>query len=199
MTDKNQTSWKNILDPDVLRPNLIAVSLYIAAFEILKTTIIEKLRDFYCFGWNENGAVIDPKYAKEVLSRNSSPVYASLDWLKEMKAINDDDIAAFNNLKECRNKFAHALTHMLMDGLSADFPERFAELIALVEKIGRWWVINVDMATDPEYSDREVKEEDVIPGQIVGLRLMMDVALGSKEESRRYIDEFVRRKLVPAN
>jgi hypothetical protein len=41
MDNNNQAKWERFLDPGVLRPNLILAPLYIAAFEILKNSIIE--------------------------------------------------------------------------------------------------------------------------------------------------------------
>lgn len=43
MDNNNQTKWERFPDPEVLRPNLILASVYIAAFEILKNSIIERL------------------------------------------------------------------------------------------------------------------------------------------------------------
>jgi len=99
MSDENQAKWERFLDPEVLRPNLILASIFIAAFEILKNSIMERLRDFYVSGFDENGLIIIPEYKTEVLSKDKSPTYASLKWLKESEAINDDDIEKFNKTK----------------------------------------------------------------------------------------------------
>src|SRR5258708_18308652 len=104
MDGKVRNSWESLLNPDVLRPNLIMAALYIAAFEVLKSTIIERIRDFYVTGFDKSvekdgGRLVDPKYQTEVLSRNRSPVYACLDWLKESQAVDDQDIAAFERAK----------------------------------------------------------------------------------------------------
>ena len=81
-----------------MRPKLIVASIYIAAYEVLKSTIVERLKSFYTFGgiYKE----YHRKYKSEVLSRNRSPVYASPDWLKESHAIDDSDMAAFAESKE---------------------------------------------------------------------------------------------------
>ena len=169
--------WEDFLNPEVLRSNLIVASIYIVAFEVLKNTIVDRLKSFYTMGLHEDGPQIDPKYQSEVLSKNPSPVYASLEWLKESQAIDDNDISAFERAKKCRNDFAHELPEMLMKGLPSDLPDRFSEMIWLVDKIGRWWVVNVDIAPDPQHDGKHVDEEQVIPGPSMELRLMMDIAL----------------------
>src|SRR5437867_2474572 len=106
-------SWENFLNPATLRPKLITISLYIAAFELLKNAIVDRIKTFYTHGSNRDGPRIDPEYQSEVLSKNRSPIYASLGWLKEAKAINDADLAAFERVKKLRNELAHAFTGML--------------------------------------------------------------------------------------
>jgi hypothetical protein len=198
MDEKTLKSWEGFLNPDILRVNLITASLYIAAFAVLKNTIINRIKDFYLTGFDKSlekdgGWIIDPKYRTQVLSRNPSPVYASLDWLKESHAIDDRDIAAFERAKKCRNDVAHRINQILSDGLPVDLPDRFAEMFALVDKIESWWIVNVEIPTNPDLDGKEIDEAGIIPGQTMGLRLLMDLALGSEEESKFYIDEFLKR------
>lgn len=60
-----------------VRPKLIIASIYVAAFEVLKSAIVERLKSFYTLGglYSEDR----PKYQSEVLSKSRTPVYASLD------------------------------------------------------------------------------------------------------------------------
>lgn len=44
--DNSSTRWEDFLNPDVLRPKLISASIYLAAFELLKDAIIERIEDF---------------------------------------------------------------------------------------------------------------------------------------------------------
>jgi hypothetical protein len=113
----NQAKWERFLDPEVLRPNLILASVYIAAFEVLKNSIIERIREFYITGFDENGWIIMPEYKTDVMSKDKSLTYASLKCLEESEVIYDDDIEKFNKAKECRNLLAHGITKMLMEGL----------------------------------------------------------------------------------
>jgi hypothetical protein len=196
MDETVRSSWEKFLDPDVLRSNLIMASVYIAAFETLKTTIVEQIRSFYVTGFDssvqkDGGLLVDSSYQTRVLSRSRSPVYASLDWLKESHAIDDDDVATFERAKACRNEITHGINQVLSGGLPADLPDRFTEMVALVDKIGRWWVVNVEIPTNPDFDGEEIDEAGIVPGPTIGLRLLMDIALGTEEESQFYITEFL--------
>jgi len=175
---------EDFLNPEIVRPKLIVASVYIAAYEVLKSTIVQRIKSFYTLGgiYKED----HPKYQSEVLSRNRSPVYASLDWLRESHAIDDNDITAFERVKKCRNDFAHTMTEMLMGELPFDFATRFSEMIASLDKIEKWRIVNVDIATDPKFDGEQVDEGNIIPGPIMALRALMDVALGSDEEARKH-------------
>ncbi len=191
MDDDIRAKWERFLDPEVLRPNLILASIYIAAFEILKDSIIERLRDFYVSGFDKNGDTVIPEYY-DILAKDKSPIYASLKWLKESKAITDEDIEKFNKVKECRNRLAHEIAKMLSEGLPQDFAERFHDMIALLDKIEKWWIINVEIPTDPDLAENidNMDLDGIIPGPIASLKMMLDVALGSNETASYYISRF---------
>ncbi len=45
---KLEQTLEEFLNPEIMRERLISASIYIAAFESLKETIIEKIRFYYC-------------------------------------------------------------------------------------------------------------------------------------------------------
>jgi hypothetical protein len=193
MEKKVQESWERFLHPEALRTNLIVASLFISAFEMLKETIIERIKEFFCSGFDENGLIISPRYQEKVLSKNRSRLFASLQWLKEQQVINDNDITTFEQIKETRNQLAHEIPRLLSDGLPEEWPNRFSDLISLVGKIEQWWIVNVELPTNPDFSpEDEIDENGVIPGKIMTLRLMIDIALGTDEESTQYYKEFMK-------
>ena len=160
MDTKVQQAWEDFLNPDVIRPVLISASIYIAGFEALKDSIIGRIRDFFCHGFDESGDKIDPRYQSKVLSRNKSPVYASLEWLKEMNAIDDADIESFERIKSCRNDLAHRLFSII----GSEF-------------------------TPPDFDGKEVTEDGIIPGRLIGFQMLCDIALGDEDRSHFYIEE----------
>jgi len=150
---------------------VLAASIYIAGFEALKAAVVGRIRDFFWTGFDESGDKIDPKYASDVLARNTSPVYASLDWLKGMGAIDDADVVTFNQVKACRNTLAHDLLSTLgSQGLPDNFDECFSDMVALLRKIEVWWITNVEIPTNPDFDGQEVDEEGIVPGTVMTIQ-----------------------------
>lgn len=188
-------SWEQLLNRDVMRSRLISASIYIAGFELLKDSIIGRIRDFFCTGFDDNGEIVDPKYQSDVLGRNRSPLYASVDWLKEVGAIDDAEITALDRVKTCRNHLAHRILRFLdTEGMPPDFEKCFHEMVALLHKIELWWIKNVEIPTNPDFDGKEIAEDEILPGRILGLQLLCDIAVGPQERSQAYYDEIRKRK-----
>jgi hypothetical protein len=101
MNPEVQKSWEDSLNPDVMRSRLLSASVYITTFEMLQDFIVGRIRDCFTNGFDKRRGLLDPKYEADVLRRNRSPIYASLDWLKENGAIDEPDLATFQCLKVC--------------------------------------------------------------------------------------------------
>jgi hypothetical protein len=191
--DESKQSWEKFLHPESLKGNLIAISLFISAFEMFKDRVIEKPETFFSDGFDENGLIINERHKSEVLSKSKSPLYASLLWFKEMEAIDDNDIAKFDDIRKHRNEVTHELLSFLSDAKRNFEVERFEELIALLSKIEKWWLINFEMAINPDMVPDDVDPDEVIPGPIWSLQLMLDIALGNEPEEGYYYNEFIKR------
>ncbi len=191
MDSETQTSWEDFLNPDVMRNRLIAASIYIAGFEGLKDAIIERVREF--FGTSLNNE-ISPKYKSEVLSRNRSEKFACIDWLNEMAVIDKADVDTFDRLNACRNRLAHELFSFLgTRGMPPDFEQCFQEMVALLRKIEVWWIVNVEIPTNPDFDGKEIDEDEIMPRSLIRLQLLCDIALGDEKKSQFYFEEFHRR------
>lgn len=191
-----QEEWERFLTPSILRSNMIIASVYVTAFEILKNSIVERISDFFWVGWNEGEDIIDPKYKSDVLSRNRSPVFASLKWLKDMEAIDETDITTFSKVKDVRNKLAHEITKLLAEGLPSELPECLSDIISLLDKIEKWWIVNVEIPTNPDFDGVDIDENEIIAGPIANLKMMIDIALGTDEKAEYYIKEFKKRGIL---
>ena len=178
--------WEELLNPDITRERLISASLYIAAYEILKQSICDRIRDFYCFGLGVTGDLIDLKYQSAVLSRNRSRLYASLSWLQENDVLDASDIEAFEQVKTARNALAHNLQGLVLGELPPSHVTLFPELVRLIRKIETWWVVNVEIPTNPDYDGQEILEEHVVPSPVIMLQIMQEVASGNSDYLARY-------------
>lgn len=174
--------WNNFLNPEILKGNLIKSSMFITAFELLKDSIIAHPKTLFSDGFDSNGWIINENYREKVLSRNRSPLYASLDWFKEMEAIRQEDIEGFNKLKEYRNKLSHEMADSIFNGINEEeYYELFIDLINLYEQIDEWWIINFELAIDPDIDIEKV--DKVYSGSVMMLRVMLDIVLSSEDES----------------
>ena len=191
MDEKIKASWERVLHPETLKTNIITASIFSMAFEMLKDSIIEKIEGFFTDGFNENGMIISPEYKEKVLTLNRSPLYASLKWLQGMNAIDDKDIERFEHIKRCRNTLAHEMLTFASSGVEFDVAEVLEEMIGLLRKIEIWWFENLEMAIDPEAYSEDLDLEQVIPGPVWSLQMLIDVALGTEDEARKYYDHFV--------
>lgn len=191
MDEDIKKQWEQFLDPEKLRLNIIMASIYISSFEIMKNNIIDRLKDFYWAGFDGKKDILQTEYNSEVLSLNVSPLYASLQWLLQHDIIANNDMIIFENVKKMRNRLAHELIHMLADGLPDNFLDTFFEMITLLDKIEKWWVINVDIETDPVLMKKigKINQDDVV-GSTAMIKMLVDIALGTDEDAYYYINEF---------
>jgi len=183
MEDKLERTMAEYLNPVVMREKLISASIYIATFEALKKSIVSKIRFYYCLDDLKPCELYD----KEVMSRNKSPVYASLDWLKEYEAITDADINNFEKIKNCRNELSHNLFNLLGSrGLPQNFQTNFCELAELLHKIDIWWVINIEIPANPDFFGQEIDEAEIKVGSVLALKMLVDIALGEDDIANSY-------------
>lgn len=174
-------SWERFLDPEIVKPSLFMATMFITTFEILKNSVVDRIKDFFSDGWSAEGTTQSPEYKDKVLSRNKSVVYASLDWLHDQQAISDKDLKTFEQLKETRNVLAHQLFEVVTGQSKSNHTDQFPALVELLRKIEVWWIVNVEIPTNPDYSDAEIDEDGIVPGPILSLQMLLQVAGGSTE------------------
>lgn len=191
MDEKVRESWERVLHPETLKTHIITASIFSMAFEMLKSSIIEKIESFFTNGFDQDGPCISPAYKDKILSLNRSPVYASLKWLKDMGAIDDVDLEKFERIKRHRNTLAHEMLAFVSSEADFDVEEAFDEIVGLLRKIEIWWFEYFEMAIDPESYPEDIDLNQVTPGPVWSLQMLIDVALGPEEEAQKYYDLFV--------
>jgi hypothetical protein len=178
----NSDRWERFLDPEVVRPSLFLATMFIATFEILKNSVIDRIRDFYTNGFDQTGPIVGPDYKRTVVSRNESILRASLDWLREHDVIDHRDLETFERLKKVRDQLAHRLFDVVTGQTESDHEVQFEVLVELLRKIEVWWVVNVEISTDPEYDDgQEIDVAGIVPEAILLLQMLIQVATGNTE------------------
>lgn len=197
-TGKDSTcvrSWAKFLNPDTLRSNLIAASLFLAAYETLRNSVVAHIRDFFCFGFDEAGDRVSPKYQHEILSRNSSPLRASLSWLRERDVIDDADIELIDRIRQHRNELAHDLPRFVATDRAEVNQDLLASIYGLVAKIDRWWIREVEIPTNPDFDDLDIQsidDNEIQSGNMMFLQLMIRIATSDDSESTQWYDHLVQ-------
>ena len=181
-----RAQWEEFLSPEILKDKIISASMTLIAYELLKDSIIGRIKDFYSNGFNQNGPIVDEEYQEQVVGLNKSILYASLDWLKSHEVITEDDLLKFEKAKKARNSLAHELSLLVSKGIDVNVGESFETIFYLLRKIEVWWIVNFELAINPDYNDEEVDADGIIPGPILSIQTMLLVLSGNQESLETY-------------
>jgi hypothetical protein len=127
---------------------------------------------------------LDPKEKNHALR-------GSIAWLRKVDAITAEDEVAIKTVTDARNEIAHEMTTMFHSATPPGFVEHFATLLDLVQKVEKWWIVNVELPTNPDFDGQEIDEDGIISGPSLIMRLLTQVALGDEEEAWEFYRGFM--------
>jgi len=113
--DNKSYNYNKLLSPELTKSVLMAAAIYLIAYELLKSSIIEEIKKFYFVGADYENPAMQKQYDNQVLSLDKSVFVASCRWLHKVEAITNEDIQNILSLRELRNKIAHQLPEFLVD------------------------------------------------------------------------------------
>jgi hypothetical protein len=190
----NIDKWLKFLDPENLKGNLMFSSLYIASFEAFKDYVVNEVKFFFNTGFLEGEFTFSEEYSTKVIALDKSILKATLLWFKDLEAIDETDIEIYDDLRQYRNKLSHELMTLLYEGLPKELPEKFAQLISLRVKIEKWWIMNIEIPTNPDFDGSPaIKEEDVMTSSQIFNQLIFDMLSGDEKRASFYQNEFKER------
>lgn len=164
--------------------------MYITIYEMLKDSIINRLKDFYIMTLiGARDLEGEEEYRLKVLSRRKNHLYASISWLIEHEVINEVDKENIEALKNYRNYLAHEMSDIVFNGEIKDLMKNFLCAYQLVHKIENWWIINFEMAINPDFTDANLEDIDIDNIQS-GKKLMIDMALSVLSGSEELLKKF---------
>jgi hypothetical protein len=184
--------WEEFLSPDVVRSKLQLAGVFLVAYEILRDTITGRPLNFFADHWSGPNLepIVNEEYRLKVLKLDpkgkEDRVRGSLAFLRELGAISEEDEITFRTITDARNSVAHELHRVLHGERGVDFVAQLAPLSALVLKIERWWIINVELPTNPDFDQEQVDENSILPGRSWMLQVLADVALGEGEDPWKF-------------
>lgn len=171
MEDKNKhlKDWEKFLDIDGVKSNLVKSALYLVSYEMLKNSIVDKIKDFYCIGFMDGKDIISEDYNKKVVHRlingKQHIFLSSLYWLEEHGAISKEEMAEIGQIREFRDTVAHNIDEIIADSEYNLDETRQKRIFELIRKIEIWWVREVDIPTEPDFDEREIKDDEIITGK----------------------------------
>ncbi len=66
-------------------------------------------------------------------------------------------------------------------------------MVGLLRKIEIWWFVNLEMAIDPESYPADLNLDEVVPGRLWSLQMIISTDLGSEDDAMKFYNEFVQR------
>lgn len=181
-------AWSAFLNPEIVRAKLISAGLFLIAHEILLDSILRHPRFFFSDTFTAaDGFLPSPEYTAKVLALDpkgkNDPLRGSIAWWRTMDTIDEADETAIRLVTDARNNIAHEMTGMISGAKPPEFSEHFGTLMGLVNKIEKWWIINVEVATDSDWNGDEVDDAGVVPGPAWMMDMLVQVALGEGDEA----------------
>jgi len=168
MDEKKLQEIERLLSKDALKDNLAKAGVYSVGYTFLEYSLIVRLRRFLT-GARES----DEFYEQEVLSRHESKLIASCLWFKDRGVLTDGDITDIRQLRKHRTDIAHQLLNILLNTEVQVDGDKLATLFALLSKIDRWWLMEIEIPGNEDFDGQEIDPEQVRSGQMDTLRLLI--------------------------
>lgn len=162
------------LQPDSARGTLLRAAALLVGWELVQSEVVNKVRDFFTFGFDQFGPRVDRRYQERVVSRSARIFDASLGWLMETNAVTAEEAASLKDLRDYRNLVAHELGAFLID------PDREIDLAKLeairgvLASLGRFWG-QIEVDTNPDFDGRDVDPQDIVSGSTMLLEFALSV------------------------
>jgi hypothetical protein len=190
---ENNLKWEKFLSPSHTRQTMALVGVFLCGYEMLKTKLIEPVKDFYINGFDGGGVKISEEYRLKVLSRAKTVLSASAIWLQETEALQACDLLAIERLTLVRNSLAHDLSAFLLNPEKHDLFLALNEVKQLIHKVEIWWFKNFELEVNPLYDDIDVSAIDldnVQGGTTLMLGMLEQVALADEEDATKYLEHW---------
>ncbi|MBM3332684.1 hypothetical protein FJY68_12700 [candidate division WOR-3 bacterium] len=100
-----------------------------------------------------------------------------------MGAIDDDDVSAMRKLRQIRNKAVHNLLGFVCGEDRSTYQEDLKTMVKLIEKLDRWWIMEVETPCNADYDGVDVDASRVVSGRVSILKGLIHLASSNQEVS----------------
>lgn len=166
---------------------------------MLKQVVLDKVREFYCFGIELDGSVPaedNEEYRRNVLSLAPKNKFrASLLWLVQSKAITEDQADRLDAIYAHRHSLTHELVTYIVEPDTHPDVDLFVAAITTLRDLHRFW-IDIELSTGgfflPDGSNiSDVDPDEVLPLSFMVLQQCVDAYLDG-------LDDAVSQRTQPA-
>ncbi len=197
---KLSPGWQKFINPQTLRKNLVAASIFITAYEMMRDALVGQLRQFFTNDWRSDETwAPSQEYTEKVLALDKREVVACALWFKNSGALSEEDLALLKKIANHRNEIAHELPALITtDGRDVSIA-LLRSIHHLTSKIDNWWIRNVEVPTNPDFDDRyptEKELDEAVSLRMIFMSLLIQVAEGDDstlESIYREIGERTRK------
>ena len=196
-------SWEKFLNPKKLKDILIRASIYLSAYELLKTSIIDHLTGFFASEWkfNEKTGEIETiqseSYKEKVRSLYPKDDFHSCClWFFDNKAIDKEDLDSIQKIRRHRNTIAHELPKFLGSINYEVDRSLLKKIIEIIRKVDTWWVKEVEVSTNPDFDHMnydEINWDEVLSGNMIMINFLSSIYEGDDTFLNSFHKEFIER------
>lgn len=162
--------------PEALQAGLVTASLYLTAYELLRSAIVDDTKGFFHDDYVNGKWIVSPEYAAGVTRLDDDVFKASCLFLQGMGVLTTEDIEDLGRLRAERNRIAHELPSILITPKESIDVELFVRVHHYLGLVGRFWA-RTGLEAEGYPALDQVKDEDIIPGRLAVLMIIMK-ALG---------------------
>lgn len=186
MDKKIENDWNKFNNPKEIKKNLNDASLFLAFYEILHNTIIDRIADFFNNEFKKGKFVTSKEYKEMIINPKinngkENIFLSSCQWLVDNNAITSDDKNQIRIITDERNKIAHNLPKFLFDSEYCINKDLFNQIKVLTLKIERWY-IQFDIPLNSDFDEQEIDLNGIVPGKNLILKYIFDIANTSDTE-----------------
>jgi hypothetical protein len=192
--NKLRRDIEKLFNPEKLKNNLARASIFLACYELLKSSVLDGPKDLFLRGFKNGKDIMSEEYNTQVIQLYPKDLFhASCLWFKEQGVLSDEDVKIIDKIREHRNKIAHELIKIIMDSEHEVDIHLLDSIHYMVSKIDRWCVRTFGVL-DPvnfEYVEVDnIPDEQIDSLKMLVMSMILKIVYGREHELTEFYRHF---------
>ncbi|QXU52162.1 hypothetical protein [Rhodococcus sp. LW-XY12] len=175
MKDDLRARTEDKLSPESVTQSLIQAGALLTGYELVKSSILDGVRDFFIIGFDEAGMTISPEYQKVLALEPKNKFRASVAWLIEMEALKPEHAETLERIRDHRGEVAHELARLLIDPDAGVDVSLLKDLRDCMHALDRFWG-SIEVDINPDFDGTEVDLDAIRSGSGLLLDYLCDLS-----------------------